>query len=142
MGKHLGNRRGFRTVLLMAAALITSLSVAGNMLPAAAGGSVRFYGVKTLIQANVYADDAATQVLTQPISLDAYGRTTVPVYATAPVRAIIFSSSGAQVQDVERIDGDRAELVAIKNTQWPNETSVDAALTALGVSLGATDGRF
>jgi hypothetical protein len=123
----------------MAARLIDSLWVAsyGSQL---ASGRVYFYAPGTTTPVTVYQDDAATVVVTQPVSLDATGRTTVPVYATAPMRAVLFNSAGSQVADIERIDGDRAELVALVNSSWPGYSSVQAALTALATSMGTTNG--
>lgn len=123
----------------MAARLIDSLWVAsyGSQL---ASGRAYFYAPGTTTPVTVYSDDAATVVVTQPVSLDANGRTTVPVYATMPMRAVLFNSAGSQVADIERIDGDRAELVALVNTWWPSAASVQAALTALATSLGTTNG--
>ena len=124
----------------MAARLIESLWVAG--ITSAPNGTVRFYAPKTLTPVSVYQDDAASIVVTQPVSLDANGRSSVPLYATAPVRAVILDVNGATVADIERIDGDRAELVALANTSWPLSTSVNAALTNLATSLGGTDGGY
>jgi hypothetical protein len=123
----------------MPARLIDSLWVAsyGDQL---ASGSVRFFAPNTTTPVNVFSDDAATVVITQPVPLDADGRTTSPVYAVAPMRAILYDADGAQIVDIERIDGDRAELSALVNTQWPAAASVDAALTALAVSHGTTNG--
>lgn len=109
--------------------------------PAAAGGSVRFYQTGTLIQENVYSNDAATVVLTQPILLDADGKSGSPVYTIAPVRAVFFDSIGAQVLDTERDNGERAEIVSLVNTYWPLSPNVNTALTNLAISLGSTDGN-
>src|SRR5687767_15876492 len=119
----------------MAARLIDSLWVAsyGSQL---ASGRVYFYAPGTTTPVTVYQDDAATVVVTQPVSLDATGRTTVPIYATAPMRAVLFNSAGSQVTDIERIDGDRAELVALVNSSWPGYSSGQAALTALATRMG------
>lgn len=123
----------------MAARLIDSLWVAsyGSQL---ASGSVYFYAPGTTTPVTVYSDDAATVVVTQPVSLDQNGRTTVPIYATSPMRAVLFDADGSQVTDIERIDGDRAELVALVNAWWPAVASENAAWTALGTSLGSLNG--
>jgi hypothetical protein len=122
--------------------LITSLSVSGYG-SAAASGSVSFYQPGTLVpMAAVYSDDAMTQIVSQPITLDASGRSPVPLYVAASARAIVKAASGATLADYARIDGDRAELVGLVNTTWPSSTTVDQALTALAGSLGGTNGRF
>lgn len=123
----------------MAARLIDSLWVAsyGSQL---ASGRVYFYAPGTTTPVTVYQDDAATVVVTQPVSLDANGRTVVPIYATAPMRAVLFNSAMSQIADIERIDGDRAELVALVNSSWPASASENAAWTALATSLGALNG--
>lgn len=109
---------------------------------AAGGGSVNFYQPGTLSLAIVYQDDALSQVVSQPVALDSSGRTVVPIYTNAPVRAIIQSSSGATLEDIARLNGGRVETAAASNAQWPGETTVDAVLTALGHSLGGLDGNF
>jgi hypothetical protein len=123
----------------MAEGYLTGLQVSGY-LPAA-GGWVYFYQPGTTVQQTVYQDDAGSTVWTQPITLDQNGRPVNPVYAAQPVRAIFFSSSGAQLLDVARINGQRAEALAIANSSWPGETTIDGVLTALGTTLGGTDGN-
>lgn len=123
----------------MAARLLEALFTSGYA--SAPSGSVRFYQPGTTSPVSVYRDDALTQLLTQPVPLDGFGRSIYPIYLKAPVRAIFYSSSGAQLLDVERYDGDRAELVALVNTSWPGVATVDALATALGTSLGGTNGN-
>lgn len=125
----------------MAAQLITDLWIDGYGAQAASG-KVFFYQPKTLTPVNVFQDDAASIVLTQPVSIDANGRTVFPVYTTAPVRMILQNAQGATLQDVERANGIRAEITSLVNTSWPNELTVDAAFTALATSLGGKDGSF
>lgn len=124
----------------MAEGYLTGLQVSGYA--PAAGGWVYFYQPGTTVQQTVYQDDAGSTVWAQPITLDQNGRPVNPVYAAQPVRAIFFSSSGAQLLDVARINGQRAESLAISNASWPGETTVDGVLTALGTTLGGTDGNF
>lgn len=125
----------------MAARIIDSLYLSGAGT-AAASGTVSFYQPGTLVAVVVYSDDALTQIQVQPITLDALGRTPLPVYLAVPARAIIKSAAGATLFDVTRIDGDRAELVALSNATFPGASTVDAALTALSASLGGTNGNF
>lgn len=125
----------------MPSQLITDLWIDGYGA-AAASGSVRFYQPKTLNPVNVFQDDAATVLVTQPVPMDANGRTVFPVYTTVPVRAIIQNAQGATLLDVERANGARAEIVSLVNTSWPSEATVDAGFTALAGSLGGKDGKF
>lgn len=125
----------------MAARLLESLWVTGYGA-SAASGFVFFYQPGTLTPVSVYSNDAASTVVTQPVRLDANGRTSAPLYLKAPARCIIQNSGGATLVDIERIDGDRAELVALANPSWPSSTSENAAWTALATSLGGTDGNF
>ena len=125
----------------MAAHLIESLWVTGYGTSAASGYAF-FYQPGTMTPVSVYSNDAATTVVTQPVRLDANGRSSAPLYVKAPARAIIQNSNGATLADIERIDGDRAELVALANSSWPNSSTENAAWTALAASLGGTDGNF
>lgn len=77
-----------------------------------ASGYVYFYEIGTLTTLPVYSDDDATDVLTQPIRLDAGGRplanngsSRTDVYTTSPARMIVQDSTGADVLDVERVNG-------------------------------------
>jgi hypothetical protein len=124
-----------REFQIMAAHLIDVTEVA------ASGGTVRFYQPGTLTQANVFSNDAATIILSQPVALDQNGKTASQVYSTAPVRAIYFDSGGAQILDSERANGERAEIVSLVNTRWPSSSTADQAFTALALSLGSTDGN-
>ena len=77
---------------------------------AVASGSVAFYQIGTLTPLAVYSDDDATVVLAQPIDLDAGGRPVanggrVDVYTTDAARMIVQDSTGATVQDIERVNG-------------------------------------
>jgi hypothetical protein len=124
----------------MAAQLLTFIEL-GGYLPAA-GGTVNFYQPGTLTPITVYSDDAASQVITQPVSLDQNGRPTTDVYALVPARAIVKDSTGAQLRDISRCNGQTAGTGIVANASWPSESTVDAVLTALGTSLGGTDGNF
>jgi len=125
----------------MGSRVLDSLYVSGYGA-AAASGTVQFYQPGTLTPVTVYSDDGLTQALSQPITLDATGKTPLPVYTAAPLRAIIKSQAGATLQDITRIDGDRAELVQVSNASWPGATTADAVFTAIGTSLGGTNGQY
>lgn len=124
----------------MPAQLLGDISL--NGIPGAASGSVRFYQPTTLIPVTVYSNDAATAAITQPVPLDANGRSGTPVYVTKMVRMIVYDANGAQLQDIERSDGTRAETSSLVNTSWPLTATVDAMATALATSLGGTNGNF
>jgi hypothetical protein len=125
----------------MGSRVLDSLYISGYGA-SAASGTVQFYQPGTLTPVTVYSDDALTQALAQPITLDANGKTPLPVYTAAPLRAIIKSAAGATLQDITRIDGDRAELVQVSNTSFPGAATVDAALSALGTSFGGINGLY
>lgn len=125
----------------MAGKLLDSLYLSG-VGSVAASGTVNFYQPSTLVPITVYSDDALTQAILQPITLDGSGKTPLPVYTATPARAIIRSQAGATLFDVSRIDGDRAELVGLVNSSFPASPTVDAALTAVGGSFGGTNGLF
>lgn len=124
----------------MPAQLLGDISL--NGYPGAASGSVRFYQPTTLIPVVVYSNDAATSAITQPVALDANGRSAVPIFVTKMVRMIISDVNGATLQDIERADGLRAENTSLVNTSWPLAASEDAAWTLLATSLGTTNGSF
>jgi hypothetical protein len=113
-----------------------------NGYASAPSGTVRFYQPGTLTPVTVYSNDAATTAITQPVQLDAAGKSTVPVYLTAPARMIVQSAAGATLVDIERVDGLRAETTALVNPLWPNSASLNALATNLATSLGGTDGNF
>lgn len=96
------------------AALVTALVNGARKSDgtAVASGYVYFYEIGTLTTLPVYSDDDATAVLTQPIRLDAGGRplanngsSRTDVYTTSPARMIVQDSTGADVQDIERVNG-------------------------------------
>jgi hypothetical protein len=123
------------------AAFLQSLYVSG-FGASAASGSVSFYAVGTLTPATVFSDDALLQPQTQPIVLDANGKSPLPVYTATPLRAIIKDVSGVTLQDIARIDGDRAELVGVSNPDWPGATDLNSLLSLLRTSLGGPNGTF
>jgi hypothetical protein len=122
------------------ARVLDSLYISG-FGTAAASGTVSFYGVGTLVSAPVYSDEILSTIQVQPITLDANGKTPLPVYTATPLRCIIKSAAGATLQDISRIDGDRAELVGVSNAGW-TATDLNSILTALKTSTGGIDGQF
>lgn len=122
------------------ARILDSLYISGAG-SAAASGSVSFFQVGTLVPIVVYAEDTLLTPLTQPITLDASGKTPYPVYTATPARAIIKAASGATLQDIARVDGDRAELVGVSNAAW-TATDLNSILTAIQSSTGGIDAQY
>lgn len=122
------------------ARVLDSLYISG-FGTAAASGTVSFYGVGTLVSAPVYSDEILSTIQVQPITLDANGKTPLPVYTATPLRCIIKSAAGATLQDISRVDGERAELVGVSNAGW-TATDLNSILTALKTSTGGIDGQF
>jgi hypothetical protein len=128
------------------AALIQSLTFSGSMLSTGvpnASGTVNFYVPGGLVPQAVYADYAGTISVTQPVTLDNGGRIPVATYAngiyvTTPVRIIVKDVNGITVSDATLLAGGVATSVGLSNADWPSETTVDAAFTALGRSLGTS----
>lgn len=116
-----------------------------------ASGTVNFYTPGTLTPANVFSDPAGTIVATQPITLDNGGRIPVAsfangIYTTVPVRVIVKDVNGNTVSDATLVPT-AAGAVGVSNADWPNESTVDGVLTALGTSLGSVsnpglDGKY
>jgi hypothetical protein len=108
---------------------------------AAASGTVQFYAVGTLTPVITFSDDAGTQPLSGALALGATGAPATAVYTATPLRAIVKSSSGATLQDISRIDGDRAELVQVSNSAFTG-TDLNTILTAIQSSTGGIDAQF
>jgi hypothetical protein len=124
----------------MAGRILDSVFISG-FGASAASGTLSFFAVGTLTPAVVYSDDALSQAITQPIVLDADGKSPTAIYTATALRAIINTASGATLADIERIDGDRAELVKVSNANWTG-TDVNSILSTLAGSLGGTDGQY
>lgn len=130
------------------AALIGPICISGSLTQAGApnvNGKVWAYLPGTTTPATIYADPAATISVTQPITLDTGGRVpyaTFPngVYTKQPIRLLIQDATGANVSDATFQGSAGADGLA--NASFPNETTVDAAFTALGTSLGGIDGNY
>lgn len=105
-----------------------------------ASGSAWFYepGSGTTTQ-DVYADADGTEILTQPVTLDAAGRATV--YTIEPVRVLIQDAAGLDVTDADQANVTRAEAVQIDNAGF-TDGYLDDALTKLYASTGGTDGMY
>jgi hypothetical protein len=131
------------------ATLLAPLVLSGSRLSdgtANASGTVNAYLPGTTTSTPIYADAAGTVVVTQPITLDNGGRIPVAtyangVYSTTPVRILVKDVGGSVVSDVTYLGGS-AGTVGVDNASFPNETTVDGVLTALGASLGGTDGKY
>ena len=108
---------------------------------AAASGTVQFYAVGTLTPVITFSDDAGTQPLSGALALGATGAPSTAVYTATPLRAIVKSSAGSTLQDISRIDGDRAELVQVSNSAF-TATNLNDILTAIQSSTGGIDAQF
>ena len=108
---------------------------------AAASGTVQFYAVGTLTPVITFSDDAGTQPLSGALALGATGAPSTAVYTATPLRAIVKSSAGSTLQDISRIDGDRAELVQVSNSAFTG-TDLNTILTAIQSSTGGIDAQF
>jgi len=120
--------------------LITSLSVSGYG-SSAASGTASFYMPGTTVPAVVFSDDTMLTPIGSSVALDVSGRSVLPVYTASPLRVIIRAASGATLQDVTRIDGDRAELVQISNAST-TATDLNSFITTIQGSTGGIDAKF
>lgn len=131
------------------ATLLAPLVLSGSRLSdgtANASGTLNAYLPGTTTSTPIYADAAGTVVVTQPVTLDNGGRVPVAsyangIYSVAPVRLIVKDVNGVVVSDVTYL-GASAGNVGVNNTSWPSETTTDGVLTALGASVGGTDGKY
>jgi hypothetical protein len=130
------------------AALVSPICLCGCLTNAGTpnvNGKVWAYKPGTTTPANIYADPAATITVTQPVTLDTGGRVpyaTYPngIYTTQPIRLLIQDANGNAVSDTTFESS--APATGLANASWPNETTVDQAFTALGASLGGSDGNY
>lgn len=129
------------------AAIIGPLSISGSRLSdgtANASGLVWFFQPGTNTPVNVYADAAASSIVTQPITLGQDGKlpSQYPggVFATQPIRLLIQNASGTTVTDNVWIPA-TAGNVGVNNAGW-TASNLDAILTALFTSTGGQDGKY
>lgn len=130
------------------AALIAPLVISGSRKSDGtpnASGTVYFYQPGTNTAITVYADAAASSVVTQPITLDAGGRinySTYPqgVYTTQPVRLYVQDSAGAVVSDTVYVTS-TAGNTGVSNTGFTDST-IDAVLSKSYASTGGVDFQF
>lgn len=87
----------------------------------------------------LYGDEDGTQILTQPVTLDAAGRATV--YTASPTRFVVQTSAGASVTDKDEANVIRAECVQIDSDAY-SSTFLSGALDALATSVGGDDAMF
>lgn len=121
------------------ASLVESISVSG-FGSAAASGTVYFYLPGTAQQTTVYKDGTAQTIYQQPVSLDAAGRSLLPVFATGPVRMQVFAQGGTvPLVDMDQENVVTASQVAINNANFTTTSSLDSYLTSQVASFGAGD---
>lgn len=132
------------------ATLISPLVLSGSRLSDGtpnASGTVNFYLPGTTTTTPVYSDPAGTVVISQPVTLDNGGRIPVAsfangIYSIAPVRILVKDVTGSIVVSDVTFLGGSAGNTGLNNSNWPSETTVDGAFTALGSSFGGTDGKY
>ncbi len=130
------------------AALIGPLSICGSLKTDGTpnvNGIVWFCSPGTTTPVTVYADAAATDAVTAPVTLDVGGRLPYAdypngIYTKQPIRLLIQDSTGLTVSDTTFESS--AGATGLSNVGFPNETTVDQAFTALYASLGGIDGQF
>lgn len=100
-----------------------------------ASGVVRIYDPGTTTTQTVYSDSAASSAISQPITLDAYGRKTI--YTKNLFRIVIKDSTDTTtLYDFDPANATRAEQVVITNSvvNSGTETTLNAWITSLGDS--------
>lgn len=110
-------------------------------------GVVYFFQLGTTTTVQVYSDAAATQVVSQPVTLDEGGRINASdfpdgLFITQPVRILIQDSAtpAVTVSDTDYIPS-TAGATGLSNTGFTSAT-VDAALTKAFTSFGGQDFKF
>ena len=107
--------------------------VDGNGVPLA-GGSVAFYVPNTLTQKTTWQDPAATQLNTNPVVLDGFGR--AKIYGSGAYRQILKDQFGNQVWDALTADTLATGLT------WAGQATGSAnAIILVDGQFNATDGQ-
>jgi hypothetical protein len=128
-----------------AGTLIEALSTTGSSTVAGlpnVNGIVYFFVPGTTTPTTVYSDAAASVAVVAPVTLDNAGRfpyATYPngIYATGPIRLLIYDSTGMNIVSDTTYQFVGGSLV-LSNADFPSETTIDAAFTAIGRSLGTS----
>lgn len=117
-----------------------------------AGGSVSFRVPGQQTPAIVYSNSAGTAILSQPVTLDGYGKATV--YVTSVVDMDIFDSTGVSVVSIERATAVHSGQVDVESvgflgtgivsgqTEAGGRTSLATIETRAQTSLGGTDFEY
>lgn len=132
----------------MSASIIAPLVISGSRKvdgTANASGKVWAYLPDTSTPAQLYSDPEGTTVVTQPIVLDQGGRiptATAPdgVFTSIPIRLYIEDADAVTVSD-SLFTPATATNTTLDNEFWDGPTE-DDAWTALGTSVGGTNGRY
>lgn len=129
------------------AALIDTLSISGSRLTdgtANASGTVYFFMPGTNTPVSVYADAAATTIVTQPVTLGAGGKLPTQyaagIFAKVPVRVYVSDVSGNVITDNVWIPASAGD-VGLNNAGFTDST-LDAALTKAFTSFGGQDWKY
>lgn len=129
------------------AALVSPLSISGSRLTDGtpnASGTVYFFQPGGNTPVNVYADAAATTIVTQPVTLGAGGKLPTQyaagIFTTQPVRMLIQDANGTTVTDNVFIPA-TAGNVGVDNDGFSDST-LDDVLTDAFTSVGGTDWKY
>lgn len=101
--------------------------------PVSSGSAYFYVPHSTSSQITVYADDAATTPLTQPVALDAGGRAQVFIKTSCEVK--VLDATGAQTHLV--VNGESIYDGLVLCTYGGSPTTLDAALAAVEAALVA-----
>lgn len=131
------------------AAIVQSLVISGSRKSdgtANASGLVWCYIPDTSTQVNVYADAAATVIVTQPITLDTGGR--IPqadypdgLFVTQPVRLLVQDSTGQTSVSDSTFVPSSAGATGVDNDGFTDST-LDDVLTDAFTSFGGVDWKY
>lgn len=99
-----------------------------------ASGLVYFYAPGTTTQTAVYADKDAVTPLSQPITLDGYGRK--DVYVIGRVKMAIHSAAGTLLTTYEDATGEHAEEVVVNSPAFTGPTGAVSENVGLQTLLG------
>lgn len=69
----------------------------GNQLSPVAGGSIQFYASGATVPADTFSDIACTIPNTNPVLLDAYGRTVTEVWGNTNYTAVLSDANGVEL---------------------------------------------
>lgn len=124
---------------MASASLIGWLSAAGvkdSTGTLLASGQCYFYTKGTTTQTAVYADSNAATPLSQPVTLDAYGR--ADVYAIGAVKMVVHAAAptSTEIKTYEDATGEHAEEVILNNAAFTGATGVVNENVGMNTAMG------